>query len=112
MSIGSYKKKIQFITYTSVDDAYGGTVDTPVVVLETFAEIKPLRGSRALSLAQLGLYSAQQFNVRWREGFIPDEKMKIKIVGENILYSIHEALDVRGAQRFWDISATAKQAAV
>lgn len=107
MNVGNLKNKISFISYTSIEDAFGGTIDEPVTILSTFAEVIPLRGNRALSFNQSGLYDVNQFHVRWREDFAPTIKMKIQWKGN--LYSIHEAIDVKAQQRYWEITAYLKQ---
>lgn len=107
MSIGEYKQKVSFVSYTSVEDSYGGTTDTSTIVLTTFCKVSPLRGARALSFAQIGLYGVSQFDIRWRENFTPTEKMKIDFRGQ--LYTIHEAIEVNAAERFWQITAYTKQ---
>lgn len=110
MSIGEFRHSISFQSYTSVKDAFGGTVDTINTVLTTVAKVVPLRGSRSLSFAQIGLYDVSQFTVRWRENFSPDEKMKIQYRGN--LYTIHEVKELAAQQRFWEITAYLKKEAI
>jgi SPP1 family predicted phage head-tail adaptor len=107
MNVGSLKEKISFISYTSVEDLFGGTTDTPTTILTTFAAVSPLRGTRALSFNQMGLYDVSQFNIRWRENFSPTIKMKIQWRGN--LYTIHESVELQAAERYWQILAYMKQ---
>lgn len=108
--IGKYKHRISFVSYESAPDGYGGTVDTPVTVLSTWAEKDPLRASRNLSEAQINMKKTTVFNIRYRAGFEPDTKMKVLYKGR--LYQIQGAVedkDIKG--RFWQITATDQQAA-
>lgn len=110
MGIGAYKHRVIFRSYTSVPDGYGGLVDTPVDVLSTWAEKDPLRSSRNLAEAQINMKNAIQFNIRWREGFEPDTKMKVVYKGlEYQIQSAVEDSDIKG--RFWQITAIVQKVA-
>lgn len=105
MGIGDYKHRVTFRDYASAPDGYGGTIDTPVDILSTWAAKDPIRSSRNLSEAQLNLKNTTIFRIRWRQGFIPDTKMKIVYKGnEYVINSAVEDEDITG--RFWEITAT------
>jgi len=103
MAIGEYKHRITFRTYESVPDGYGGTVDTPVDILTTWAKKVPLRASRELAENQLSMKSTNRYEVRYREGFEPTKSMRIVDEGEE--YSINSIVPVKAEQRFWEIIA-------
>jgi SPP1 family predicted phage head-tail adaptor len=105
MGIGNFKHRITFRDYTSTEDGYGGTIDTPVDILSTWAEKDPIRSNRTVSEAQLNLKNTTTFRIRWRQGFMPDTKMKVVYHGRQyVINSVVEDSDITG--RFWDITAT------
>jgi SPP1 family predicted phage head-tail adaptor len=110
MGIGNYKHRVTFRSYDSIDDGYGGTIDTPVDILSTWAEKDPLRSSRRLSEAQVNLQKTTIFNIRWREGFTPDSKMKV--IHRGLEYQIQGIVEDRdNGDRFWQITATDQRVA-
>jgi len=74
---GQYTRKVTFISYGDNQDGYGGS--NPIVenILETFADVKQLRGSNDLEAAQLELPKTYLCRVQARSGFEPNTSMQI-----------------------------------
>lgn len=103
MGIGDYKYRITFRSYTSVADTFGGTIDTPVDVLDTWAKQKPLRSNRGLTDAQLSISNTTVWHIRYRKDFLPNEKMKIVCQGKE--YVIQSVVEIDADHKFWEITA-------
>lgn len=101
------KHKITFRGYTSVPDGYGGQIDTLTDMLSVFAKKIPLRSSRELSENQGALKNVAKYEVRYRKGFTPD--LNMVIVDDGREYSIGSVVEVKAAQRFWEVTATEQQ---
>lgn len=83
MNGGTLKQKIAFIDHTEVPDGAGGSISTPKVVLETWAQVKSIKSVKTLEALQEGLNSVYQVNIRMRKGFDPKQHFDVIYKGIN-----------------------------
>lgn len=111
MDIGKISNKIEFWGYTSAPDGYGGTTDTDVLLLSTFAAIATVRPSapvvqeyRQLQDNQVVSNPETRFTIRYRKGFTPTVSMRILYAGQQYTINSIDMLDP--LRRFVYIKAT------
>lgn len=97
MNGGTLKQKVKFIDYTEVKDGAGGSIATPVVILETWAQVKSIKSVKTLEALQDGLNSVYQVNIRMRKGFEPKQHFDVEYKGVNhvILTIESDEVDLR-----------------
>ncbi|RZK61281.1 MAG: head-tail adaptor protein [Pedobacter sp.] len=86
MNGGTLKQKITFVDHNPVSDGAGGSISTPEIVLETWAQVKPIKSVKTLEALQEGLNSVYQVNIRMRKGF--DPKQHFDVIYKGITYVI------------------------
>lgn len=86
MNGGTLKQKITFVDHTEVSDGAGGSVSTPEIVLETWAQVKAIKSVKTLEALQEGLNSVYQVNIRMRKGFEP--KQHFDVIYKGVIYVI------------------------
>jgi SPP1 family predicted phage head-tail adaptor len=86
MNGGALKQKIAFVNHTEVSDGAGGSVSTPEIVLETWAQVKAIKSAKTLEALQEGLNSVYQVNIRMRKGFEP--KQHFDVIYKGVTYVI------------------------
>lgn len=69
MNGGKLTEKISFFDNTEVSDGAGGSIATPVLVLETWCSFQPVRSVKTLEALKDGLNRAYQIKIRKRSGF-------------------------------------------
>lgn len=83
---GNYTRKISFVSYLNVSDGYSGTIPVPFSLLDTYSDVKQLRGSNDLEAAQLELPKTFMFKVQYRSGFDPNQS--VQILYDNVIHVI------------------------
>ncbi len=101
MGIGNFKYRVTFLGYTSMPDGAGGQIDTDVPLLTTWCRNSPTRSSRQLDDSQANLKNTTRFDVRYREGFLPDITMRMIVQGRD--YIINSVVEIEAEHRFWEI---------
>lgn len=95
---GQFNRKASFFEWSQQDDGTGGTLPgTRDLILETFAEIKPLRGQRSFEAFQMGMMNPFEITIRFRKEF--DHKQKYVVEADGAQYTIKSIMDVDYRQR-------------
>lgn len=103
MNPGKLDRRITFGEFLSVENEYQDYVITFVPVLVTWANVKPLDGSRQLEAGEQVINQGYKFITRYRRDFQPTKDMRIEY--QNKYYTIHSIRDMDDRRRFNEILA-------
>lgn len=103
MNPGKLDRRITFGDFLSVENEFQDYVITFVPVLVTWANVKPLDGSRQLEAGEQVITQGYKFIIRYRRDFEPTKDMRIEYLGN--YYTIHSVRDMDDRRRFYELLA-------
>jgi len=103
MDPGKLDRRIQFGTWTSTEDAYGDYSFVFDSLLTTWANVKPMNGSRQLEAGEQVIVEGTKFTIRYRTDFSPTKDMRILYIDR--YYTIHSVRDMDDRRRYYEILA-------
>src|SRR3546814_8101424 len=81
-SIGKYDQRVTFQNMGYIDDGAGGTYPDFVDLLTTFARVEQVSTYTAIEQLQITEGKVKRFFIKKRNGFEPDQTMRIKYKNE------------------------------
>jgi SPP1 family predicted phage head-tail adaptor len=91
MRIGKLSKRVTLIEYITTSDGAGGTTAIPTDLLETWANITPVRGQRLFEYNKIIQGSWYDVTLRFREAIPVSKKLALGYQGRHL--TIHSVLN-------------------